>query len=355
MSYTRQYSEVVSGTASKYVTVSYPASQNGGSTSVNVDMRVDIPVDISIHVDTRSFDRSVEHCGTNVNLLTAAVVATEAAEIESKRKNSKKIADTIIGGFFSYVRSEISQQMAELSQNVNAHLMNLKELAQSCYAKKKQMEVDYHRISNRYIKIFDDLNNELSNRIFELDKPAFIFKKETDNQKIRTSDNDLVNIVTIFGTESGDLQSKISASMAKKRAFDTLIKAKLFLWQQKCLNTTVQKSMLNESLSCSMFAPVCFIETNNCKNEINKRVFSTEYLSMLNTNKQQNEIIEQFSSSSITWGKIPIATQNNISLYFNTELNNNLFANDQHSVRVREMIQKIADISLINTMNFQQN
>jgi hypothetical protein len=215
------------------------------------------------------------------------------------------------------------------------------------------MEGDYHRISGRYVKVFEDLNKELSNRIFELDKPAFVFKKETDNQKIRTSDNDMVSTVAIFGSDSSDLQSKIGASIAKKRALDTLNKAKMFLWQQKKLNTTIQQSMLNESKSGSIFAPVCFLETNNKDHQIDKNVFTTDYLSMLNEKNKKNELIEQFSSTAVSWGVLPSDDQKNIGLYFNTELNSKSFANDLHSVRVREMIQKIAKLGSINAINLQ--
>ena len=190
MSYSRSYSETVYKVVSDTVSYDYPASEKGGRGSVYVEIEAQIPVDVNIFVDTSSFDRSVEHCGNNVDLLTGAVVATEVAEIASIKENSERVADTIIGGFFSYIRSEISQQIAELTQNIDAQLMHLKELMQSCRSKKNQMEGDFNRISGRYVKIFEDLNNELSNRIFELDKPTFVFKKETDNQKIRTSDNE---------------------------------------------------------------------------------------------------------------------------------------------------------------------
>lgn len=344
MSYTRRYSESVS----KTVSISYPKSESGGSKSVTVE----IPVDVNIHVDTSPFDTSVNHCDANVDLLTAAVVATEAAEIETKRENSKKVADSVIGGFFKYIRYEISQQVAELSQNIDAQLMHLKELAQSCKAKKEQMEVDYNRISGRYVKISDDLNKEISNRINELDKPAFAFKKETDNQKIRTSDNDLVNTVAIFGAESSDLQSKISTSIAKKRAFDSIIKAKAYLMQQKKLNNTISQSMINESISSSIFAPVCFVETKNAGNQMDKSVFNTDYLSKLKDKKYKNELIDKFQTKSMNWDKIKPDDQRNLILYFNTELNTKSHSNDQHSVRVREMIQKIADISSINAINY---
>lgn len=354
MSYTRNYRETVSKVVSKTVSYNYPKSDTGGSDSIYVEILAEIPVDVNIHVDTNPFDRSVNHVNGKVDLLTGAVVATEAAEIASKAINAKKVGDTIVNGFFSYIRSEISQQIAELSQNIDAHLMHLKELAQSCLSKKKQMEGDYVRISGRYVKIFDDLNNELSNRVFELDRPAFVFKKETDNQKIRTSSNDLVNTVAICGIESSDLQSKIGASIAKKRALDTLNKAKVFLWQQKKLNTTIQQSMLNESVPCSIYAPCCYIETNNANNQIDKNIYSTDFLCVLKDKNKKNEIIENFSSNSISWSKPSQDAQKNIILYFNTELNNSSTANDQHSLRVREMIQKIASIASINVINFQQ-
>ena len=343
MSYTRRYSETVS----KTVSVPYPKSDSGGSKSVTVD----IPVDVNIHVDTNPFDRSVEHCGNNVNLLTAAVVATESAEIASKELNSRKVADTIIGGFFSLIRSDISQQVAELSQSIDAHLMHLKELAQTCLGKKKQMESDYTRIMGRYMKIFGDLNNELSNRIFELDKPAFVFKKETDHQKIRTSDNDMVNTVAIFGAESSDLQSKISSSIAKKRALDTLNKAKSFLWQQKYLSTTIQQSMLNESVTHTMYSPVCYLEVNNAGNRVDKTVFSSNYLQVMGNGNKKNELVENFSSGSHKWQKLSREDQKKIRLYLDNEIHSRMSANDSHSVRVREMIQKIANLDAILGIN----
>ena len=354
MSYTRSYRETVYQRVSKNVSYNYPASQNGGSGSIYVELEAEVPVEVNIHVDTNPFDRSVENCSSHVDLLTGAVVATETAEIASRTRTSKKVASTIVGGFFSYIRSEISQQISELTQSTDAQLMHLKELMQTCISKQKQMETDYIRISSRYVKIFGDLNGELSNRIYELDKPAFVFKKETDNQKIRTSDNDLVNTVVIFGSESSDLQTKIGASITKKRALDTLNKAKMFLWQQKKLNNTIQQSMHNESISGSVFTPVCFVESNSSNNQIDKYVHNSNFFSELNEKSANNSLIEHFTSKAIKWTKLTSSEVKNISLYFNIELNANSSNNDQHAIRVREMIQRIANVSSIETINFQQ-
>lgn len=351
MSYARKYREVITVRGSKTISVSYPPSEKGGTTSATVHYTEEVPVNVNINVDTNPFDNSVANCNTNVNLLTGAVVATEAAQLVSINNNSKKVANTIITGFFGYIRSEISQQVAELSVNIDAQLMHLKELAQSCLSKKKQMEGDFTRISGHYFKIFNDLNSELSNRIFELDRPAFVFKKELDNQEMRSSNNDLVNTVAVFGKESGELQSKVSASIAKKRALDTLTQAKIFLWQQNKLNKTVQKRMINENLSSSQYSPVCFIETKADKNQVDKNLFVPNFISDFQNISIKNNLIHQFTDPSLSWRNMPSSYNDNLKTFFNAEVNKTYSTAEQHSVRVKEMIKKISNIGTINVVS----
>ena len=355
MSYTRSYSETITVSGSKTVSVPYPASERGGTTSTTVYYTEYVPVNVNINVDTDPFDASVDDCNTNVNLLTGSVVATEAAQVASIDKNADKVAETIITGFFGYIRSEISQQVAELTQNIEAHLMHLRELSQSCLSKKKQMEGDFLRISSRYFKIFDDLNKELYNRIYELDKPAFVFQKELDDHNIRTTGNDLVNTVAVSGRESGELQSKISVSFAKKRALDTLTKAKLFLWQQKKLNNSIQRCMLNENVAALHLLPVCFTETRNEKNQIDRDLFISEFLTAYQNNSLKTEIMEHFSENSNRWSRITPEHHANLKIFFNAEMNKKYQGADQHTVRLKDMIRKIADLDSINVLSIMNS
>ena len=353
MSYSRKYRERIAVPYSGTVRYSYPASEKGGSGTAQYSGTAYEDVNVNIEVDTIAFDNSVESCNTNVNLLTGAVVATEAAQILSIDRNAKKVGKTIVDGFFGYIRSEISQQIAELTQGIDSQLMHLSELSKAVADKKRQMEGDFLRISSRYIKTFDDLNNELSNRIFELDKPTFVFKKELDNQSIRTTGNDLVNTVAIFGKEGTELHSKISASIAKKRALDTLNKAKIFLWQQKKLSNTVQQSMLNESTESPQYSPVLFMETKADKSQISKGIHASPFVTALQENQAKNELIEQFNEPTNSWSAISKDYTDNLKLYFNSELNKSYTAVDQHSVRVKEMIQKMANLASIQTISLQ--
>jgi hypothetical protein len=340
MSYSRRYHEVVSKTVT--VSYSYPASQNGGSSSKSVT--VDIPVDVNIHVDTNPFDRSVSSCNNTVNMLTGAVIATEAAQIASIDENAKKVARTVIEGFFKNIRFEISAQVMELKQKVDAHLMHLYELSKQLTAKQTQMEADYSRTANRYGKIFDDLNNELSNRIFELDKPAFHFKQLADNHSERVSDNDLVSIVAVSGKEGGNLQAKISASITKKRALDAINQANVFLIKQKRLQRTINQNMLDESAETQRFSPVCFLETSNEKSQIDKSLYQPAFLPKM----QADRVTENFQNGQ--WTAVSKDSQEKIGRYFNTEVSNSYSAADTHTARVKDTIMKLFDINSIKVV-----
>jgi hypothetical protein len=120
MGFVQNYKETIS----KTVTINYDASSKGGTKTV----RVDIPVEINLHFDTDPFDESVRSCEHDVNMLTQAVVATEDSEVKSKERNSSRVAGSIINGFFSYIRSEISQQVTELVQSAESKQIALKGL-----------------------------------------------------------------------------------------------------------------------------------------------------------------------------------------------------------------------------------
>jgi len=333
MSYRRSYSERIAVHYSG--NVSYPASQNGGSVSYSGTAYED--VNVNIDVDTAPFDRSVQNCNSKVNTLTGAVVATEAAQIASKAANSHKVAETIVHGFFSYIRSELSQQISELKQRADALYIDLLKKAESCKAIQGQMEGDYNDTSSRYMKTFKTLNNELENRIFELDKPAFEFKRNIDRHASRTSDNDMVNTVTVFGLEGGTLQAQISVSIAKKRALDAIHQARVFLWKQKKLDATIKECMLNDNTSGDKYSPVCFIETNNEQNQIRKNIYQSDLLPKTNP----NIIVEKFNSQR--WTDTSRENRESIARYFGSELSKAYFSDNPHNNRVKETILKFFD------------
>lgn len=167
MSYTESFSRTIAVHYSGTVTVNYPASEHGGSTTASYSGTAYEQVDVDIHVDTAPFDASVANCNNHVNGLTASVGAMNTAQCIAIRKNADKVSKALIDGFFHTVRTDMGTQKAELEQVINARLLLLRQQTTSLKAIQDTMAEDYARTTARYQKIFNDLNRELSNRIHD--------------------------------------------------------------------------------------------------------------------------------------------------------------------------------------------
>ena len=111
MSYSRTYRQRIAIPYSGYVTC--PASDTPQRVPYSDVAYEDIEIDIT--VDTNPFDREIRGCNNTVNGLTGAIVATKTAQIAAIHESSRRVGKTIVKGFFDTVRSEISQQIMELS------------------------------------------------------------------------------------------------------------------------------------------------------------------------------------------------------------------------------------------------
>lgn len=331
MSYSRSFTKRISVYYSGRV--NYPASERGGSVSYSGYASEDVTV--NIEVDTKPFDSSVEHCNASVGALTGAVIATEGAQVASIREKAKRIGQTVVDGFFKTVRSEISQQIMELSTRIEANLLHLRELAKRCIDKQSQMELDYNRISNRYVKIFEELNSELKNRIYELDRPVFVFKEDSDKSAYRLLGNDLVGTVTVAGAETSKLEARIGASFTKKRALDTLGKANKFLREQKETDCLLQSCKIDDDEDAEFYIPVCLVEMNETKQQFSRKMYQPGVVEDKVMAKMESVFFdhELQNTSQQDWEKI--------EQHFNTEIGNHYNTVDPHGERVRNYITRL--------------
>ena len=87
MSYSRSYTFSVSGS------ISYPASEHGGTVSYHDS------VEVNLYVDTSPFDRSVRSCGSEVNALTASVAGAAVQMCNTRKQTARLISQSIVNGF----------------------------------------------------------------------------------------------------------------------------------------------------------------------------------------------------------------------------------------------------------------
>lgn len=169
MSYTRSYSASVEVHGS--TTVSYPASEHGGVKTVYYTDTV--PVNVNIIVETAPFDGSIASAGAHVDGLTASVAAMNAANCASIAQCSDQISNSLIGGFYSLIQSDISTKKAENNTAVQTKSALLLEHSKAVQDKHHRMLTDVERERAKFGKIFNELDKELERRIVEINKPAF--------------------------------------------------------------------------------------------------------------------------------------------------------------------------------------
>lgn len=257
MSYTRRFKRTI--TVHYSGSVSYPASQSGGRVSYSGS--TEELVEFRVHVDTDDFDKSIHQVNEQVDLLTGSVVATKAAQVDTIYETNDAIGNAVIAGFFKTIKSDVSQQITELKTRTESLLLQLNKLAGRCNDKRRQMGVDYQRIASRYTKIFEELNNELKNRVYSVDEPVFRVADAMDGVGSKSVVNDHVSIVSVSAGENAKVHSVISGNIVKNQAANAIGKAKDFLHIQNRTDRLLQKCLLPGAQSATFSSPYFVIDT----------------------------------------------------------------------------------------------
>ena len=162
-------------------------------------------------VDTQPMAEEMSSVSRHVNVTTGAVVAMQTSLIAAEASAADHICENVNKGFYSLIRSQISQKMAKLKSDVDSHLMQLIQQKKALLNIKSRMHRDYNMIASRYNKLFNSLNANLKHRVFELDKPTIDFAcKEIDKVSNRTKY--LTATIPVTQLESISLSQKIIAS-----------------------------------------------------------------------------------------------------------------------------------------------
>jgi hypothetical protein len=214
-------------------------------------------------VDTHPMAEEISSVSNHIKGTTTAVVAMQTAVILAEEKAADHVCDNVNRGFYTLIHSQISQKIAKLQSEVDSHLMQLNQQKKQLLAIKGRMERDYNMISSRYMKLFNGLNQNLKQRILELDRLTFDFAdKEVGRVSNRTKY--LTATVPVSQLESLALSQRLVASNVKFRSAKVIRSMTNFLADmngQKKLTDQIllQKSAIENS---TISVPVIISECN---------------------------------------------------------------------------------------------
>ena len=214
-------------------------------------------------LDTTPMARELNSVSRHVDGTTTAVVAMQTAVVLAEKKAADHVCDNVNKGFYTLIHSQISQKIAKLQAEVDSHLMQLNQQKRQLLAIKDRMTKDYNMISSHYMKLFNGLNQNLKQRVLELDKPTFDFAdKEVGRVSNRTKQ--LTATVPVTQLESLALSQKIIASNVKYRSMKVISSMSNFLAdmnEQKRLTEQILLQKGNAENS-TLSVPVVISENN---------------------------------------------------------------------------------------------
>lgn len=298
---------------------------------------------IPCEVDTTPMAAEIQRVSHHVDGTTAAVVTMQSAVIAAEKHSAEKVCSNVNRGFFTLMRSQISQKIAYKQSRVEALLMQLAQQKRQLLSIKSNMEREYGRIAARYLKIFTSVNKELEQRIRQVDQPVF----ELVNKHMATSSNRMNALSAWVSTSQieGVTQSQqILVSNMKHDAQLALEQSTDFLSQigeQRVLTgkVLINNPLGNEDRTCQV--PVMICETVNDSVGIPRTEISmTNLLSSSNVSMINNTIRE---SNDLPWHKEELSQ-------FVSEEFMNILESSNVSARVKEKIKKMYFSSHFETL-----
>ena len=300
-------------------------------------------------VDTQPMAEEIKSVSHQINDTTTAVVAMKAAIVLAEQQAADMVCRNVNKGFYTLMRSQISQKIAKLQSEVDSQLMQLNTQRKQLLAIKNRMERNYNMLSDRYLKLFNGINQNLKQRILELDRPVFNFAVQ-EVEKVSNRTKYLAATVPISQLESLITSQQIVISNIKYRAEKVIESMTNFL-----ANTSEQKKLSERVLlknekvqNTTLLIPILVCESNFDSFD-NKKLEVIVSKEQLNTSVQSamkntlNQHLEQ-----LVWNDVCEPHQEVKSEF------SKMLATSNTSQRVKDMANKLFIATHFQTIKNEQ-
>lgn len=300
-------------------------------------------------IDTQPMAEEVSSVSKHVLGVNAAVVVMQTEVVRAENEAADQVCQNINTGFYTLIKSQISQKMAKLKSEIDSQLMELAMQQKSLVSLQGRMQKDYHMLHRRYKDTFDTLNKNLHNRIFELDKSVMTFVG-ADIASAVSRINRNIAAVPVNQKESLTLGEYISAGRTRYDGQKTIESIKSFVGQilqqrETTANIVVDRGVEKDE---KWAYPVLIVE-NEGKNDADRIAV------VLTPQFADNELARQFNTTvknriyadlpTYQWKQVVPEEQARVTGEFNLALQKS-----DASERVKDMMKKMYQASAWQTL-----
>jgi hypothetical protein len=350
MSYSQHFHDSIAVHGSKVV--SYPKSDSGGSITVSYSETV--PLDISIDVETDPFDNSVAKCNNSIDLLTGSVAVMNTAQCAAIKQTAAEVSQSLINGFFGAIKTELSQQLQALDSAIKAGFGLLQEQGKAVSEKKKTMEIDYNRISSRYIGIFRDLDSECYKRIYALDKHSFTIAQNIQ-KKLLIETNTNITAKNLLGIQDeSSVKSMIAVSRINRLTNEVLKTLQNYINQETSIADLIDSFMTDAAITDTVteYIPALWTSRENLESKgSDESCYLPEYMREPQKNAVADKINAYFTAlSDSDWTALRENEQAALDKEFKAAAESEFGENkEEKDVRIYNMLMELWRNSVISS------
>jgi hypothetical protein len=299
---------------------------------MTIDYQQTEPVNVTINVRTESFDSSVSHCNTSIDVLTGAVVTMNAAQCAAIEQTGKEVSKHVIDGFFGTIRTELSQQIQALDSAIKAGFGLIFEQGKAVSAQKNVMETDFNRISSRYATLFQDLDDECRKRVYALDKQSFTLSEKVQKQLVSEATSNAAATNLMAMQEGPASRAMLLVSGLNRKCCEILKTLAAYITQETRLTSLINSFMEDEEAEDKqdLFVPVIFAESGaiggdavrgNARQTDTRRSSTVESFvpGFINATEKNAiaEAVNNFGTTTTAWSEMPEKEKNLLNKEFN--------------------------------------
>ena len=313
--------------------------------SVFVADKRSVDVEVDLYVDNAPFDDAARGCRNSVTALAGSVATMNAAQVATIKESGTQISSTIINGFYNMVKSELSQQLAEMYSKFEALLARIKSISKLAKTQREIMERDYARISRQYIELFNGLDESLNRRIHSLDAPAFETNKASKNALAQRFIKTGIAGTLISANENPIYQIQLEISSLHKRIQEAIEAISTNLVQEKQYEEYINSIVHDETIKQRDFTYIPVMSMKADKLDSQESYTQTSIPS--NFSQELNSIITQKVLEKTDLQDIELSNEEKekIDFYFQSETDNWMNEledeNKNKNNRVAEMINRL--------------
>lgn len=281
-----------------------------------------------IVVDTQQMADSIDRVTDGVEVTadtlkgtTVAVVAMANEVCQAEEEAAQQVSQKVSSGFHGLISVQIAQKKVLCFSEVCSKCQVLAHFQRRLGMIRKQLQGDFQRITKRYSRILNSLNEALKNRVQNLDAPAM----SVSDQEFQAILNRVLAIaapITVVDQDIQQLKAMIMLVKCKDDCQRTVREIKEIVANIRALRSDMAECFLDNQLQAPKryLMPVVIVE----KDDLN---------------------MADFKSRSIVVGALPpqVSLFKKINVYLENEGDSLVWKDaDKFSAIVRNKIMKIA-------------